>query len=270
MKENKNLVIFDVETTGISKQLDWIIQLSAIKIDKKTLKVIDEFDSYVIPAGQWVINPAATEINGLTEDFIKKNGKTLKEIGPKFIEFCEGADMGGYNSNTFDIMFLYKDFTYSGLQFDFDNRTWYDVYVSELRLHPNNLGNVFQRYYNKTMEDYGLDAHNSLSDVKATWGVLSAQLKTHNLTLDEMAEWNENQMLTPDGSIRNAARVGDVSLLVMTKGKYKDIDVYEVMKQDPDYMRWWAEKVASKYTLGKVREYCIRRKKEEELVKNAK
>ena len=54
MNENKNLVIFDLETTGLDKEVDQIIQISAIKVNDK-LEKIDSIDYMIEPDGNYSI-----------------------------------------------------------------------------------------------------------------------------------------------------------------------------------------------------------------------
>lgn len=261
MKENKFLVIFDVETSGLSLQ-DRIVQLSAIKVDKTSKKIISEFNHYIIPTGSWHISDGASKVNGLTDEFIKQHGVPLQSVLQEFIDLIEGSDMCGYNSNKFDVIRLYNELHSIGYEIDM-NRVWYDVYGMETHLRPNNLGSVFERYTGSSMEEAGLEAHDSLSDVKATWIVMQHQLKNNNLDFKDVEGWIENQMDSPEGSIRNASNPGHQIKYVFANGKYKDVDVYDVLKSDPSYMKWWAEKVATPYTKEKVRSYCKQLKSQE-------
>lgn len=255
------ICITDIETTGLSAQFDWIIQLSAVKFDRETFKIVDKFNRYVIPRGDWHIHPDATAVHGLTEEFIKSNGKSLKKIGPEYLDFIDGCDIMGYNSNQFDILRIYKDFTDSGLNFPIDGVQFYDVLGMERKIHPNDLGSVFGRYTGKTMEQAGLSAHDSLSDCMATLEVFKCQMELLDNDWDTINEWRENQLLTPDGTVRNVSPHGQQPLIVFNQGKYKDRDVYEVMKDDPGYMKWAAKNMFTSYTLNFVRKYCSERKR---------
>lgn len=249
----KNCVIFDTETTGLSKQHDWIIQLSAVKFDKETYKELGRFNHYIKPAGTYEIHPDAEATHGLSKEFIEREGKPMSEVGEEFLEFIEGCDLMGYNSNNFDAHFLYKDLAQAGLHLPMD-RQYYDVLGMERKIHPMNLGAVFARYTGKTMEDSGLSAHNAMSDVLATLEVFKHQMEF--LDYETIDEWQENQLLTPDGTVRNTAKQGDPALIVFSQGKYKDRDVYDVMNTDPSYMKWAAQNLFSSYTLNLVRDYC--------------
>lgn len=255
----KPIACFDVETTGLSPQHDWIIQLSAVKFDRDTFEELGRWNHYIKPNGPYEIVPAATEVHGLTKEFIEKNGKKLKEVGPSFLEFIDGCDMLGFNSNSFDIVMAFKDFANVGLNFPIADTMFYDARLIELKVRPNNLGSVYERYTGKTMEQAGLDAHNSLSDVLATIEIFKNQMQI--LDYDTINEWDENKVLVPDRTVRNASAHGQQPLIVFNQGKYKDRDVYEVMKDDPGYMKWAAKNMFTSYTLNFVRKYCSERKR---------
>lgn len=256
----KPIVIFDTETTGISKQFDWIIQLSGVKFDRETFEVIGKFNEYIIPRGEWHIHPDATEVHGLTEDFIKVNGRLLKEVGPEFLKFAEGCDFMGYNSNNFDVLMAYKDFTDSGIPFPVEGIQFYDVLGMERKIHPNTLGAVFERYAGKTMEQAGYQAHDSLGDCMATLDVFKHQMDLLDGDWETINGWQENQLLTPDGTVRNAAKQDEPMCIVFNQGKYRDRDVYDVANEDPGYMKWACEKMFSGYTVMLCRKYYAQKK----------
>lgn len=265
----KPIVILDTETTGLSKQFDWIIQLSGVKFDRETYEVLGKFNSYIIPRGDWHISADATEVHGLTEEFIKANGRPLKEAGAEFLEFIKGCDIMGYNSNQYDVLMIYKDFTDSGLVFPVDGIQFYDVLGMERKIHPNNLESVFARYTGMSMEQAGYPAHNSLGDCMATLDVFKHQMDLLCDDWDVINEWQENQLLTPDGTVRNAAKQGEPMLIVFNQGKYRDRDVYDVANEDPGYMKWACEKMFSGYTVALCRKYYAAKKKTETAKKSS-
>lgn len=260
MKEN-NLIVFDLETTGLSKQTDRTVQLAAVKIDRN-FKILDKFKSYIIPSGQWTMTPGAEVVHGLTREFIEENGKPLAEVAPDFLKFIEGCDYVTFNGNNFDVQILWLDFAREDLELPFEGRKFYDVCGMERVLNPNNLRACFERYTGQTMDAAGLEAHDALSDVLATVAVMRGQFEKYDLNWDKIDDWKENELLTPEGSIRDADGV-DGRILLFAFGKYKEKDVYEIMKSDPDYCRWWSQNVATPYTRNIVRKYVTERKEKD-------
>lgn len=267
MKQHSNIVVFDVETTGLDWKSDYILQLSAMKIRKSDFKILDKWSHYIKPCRAYTINPQAEVTHGLTREFIEKNGEDLKTLAPSFIAFCDGCDIAGYNSNSFDAKFIYKDFALAGCDFPLENRNFYDAFLIEKRLYPSRLAAIFHKYTGKTMEEAGLAAHDAMSDVTATAVVLKKQIQNHNLQWEDIDEWQENNLLTPDGTIRNAGLAGEPMLLVMATGKHRDEDIYELCKTEPQYIQWANQNLFSAYTRKKIAEYLKMRTSQE---KNSK
>jgi len=251
---NKYIVAFDVETTGLSQIDDYVIQLSAIKFEKHTYKRIKVFDHYIKPIRAYEIKPGAFEAHGLTKEFIEKNGVPLKSVAPEFVEMFEDADVLTFNGNHFDVNMIYKDLLAIGIEFPMEGKIFYDSYGIEVRLNPRKLSNVYFNYTGECLED----AHNSLADVGATIEVFKRQLEVlneDNETGEEVDQWSENQLYSPEGSIRNAAQGNEPERIVFNIGKYRDQEFMTVCKTDPGYISWFKDKVASPYTWRKLTKY---------------
>ena len=250
------IVFIDTETTGLNPQQDRILQISALKVDDE-FNEVGRWNHYIKPSGEYNISERAAEVHGLTKEFIEENGESLIDLADDLIQFINGCDVGGYNSNSFDWMFIYNELMRIGKCLDM-NRVFYDVLSIERKLHPNNLGAVYQRYTGKTMEEADLKAHDAMSDVIATAAVMREQLKIVNSDIDtygDIKTWSENQLISPEGSIRNA---GDTlsPRIVFTRGKYRDCDVYDIAQTDPSYCKWWSQKVATTISRSLVKKYC--------------
>ena len=67
------LVIFDIETTGLDKVKDQIIQFSGLKIDTETNTILEEFNEYIQPTGNYTIFLGAYFKHKLKYDEKKKS-----------------------------------------------------------------------------------------------------------------------------------------------------------------------------------------------------
>lgn len=252
------LVCIDVETTGLNPGVNRIIQLSAIKFDPSNWEVLGEFDEYINPTGVGtlpLIERSAQDIHHITPEFLKEHGKCRKEVFEEFLKFIDGCDYLTYNGNTFDFRFLSKDFEVEGVEFPIEDKKFFDAYAMECKFCPRDLSSVYKKYTSQEMEN----AHNSFSDVKATIEVFKGQIKEHNLDLEEISEWHENNLFDIDGFVRLS--YDEPQKILFNQGKYRNQDVADVLKIDPSYVHWWATAVAQPKVKEKVRNYLISLKK---------
>ncbi|MBP3059528.1 DNA polymerase III subunit alpha [Texas Phoenix palm phytoplasma] len=100
LKKN-SYVVFDLETTGLSKNIDKIIELSAVKIENG--KITDEcFNQLINP--EIDLSQKIIDLTGIQNDDLK-NKPTIEKVFPKFLEFIEGYTLVAHNA-FFDIGFL--------------------------------------------------------------------------------------------------------------------------------------------------------------------
>lgn len=248
---NKYVVVWDCETTGLNSKEDFIIQLACIKFEKDGGNVLEEKSWYIKPAHDFTISPKAQEVHGLSKDFILENGKYFKDISSEFFNMISDADLLTYNGNSFDIKFLNEECKRWGLDLPISNKMFYDAFAMECRFSPRDLSSVYKTYTGKDLEG----AHDALNDVRATKDVFLAQMKQRGLTYDDINEFQENKLLTPDGTIRNSASPGEDMRIVFNVGKYKDSEFMDVAKKDPSYIKWYMENLASHYAKNILKEY---------------
>jgi len=253
---NKYITCFDVETTGLSPQEDYIIQLAMVKFDPQTREVVDSRMWYIEPIHAYTITPGAFEAHGLTKEFLKENGVSLKSIAPEIIDFVKDSDYLSYNGNSFDVKFVHKDLALVGFAFPMEGKIFYDAFSIYKVYHPSTLSQVYKNFTGKDLEN----AHDAFADVNATITVFNCLRDEQNVSLEELAEMKENQMLSPEGSIRRATNMGeDGDYIVFAVGKYKDVEFCEVLQKDYGYVKWFMTNVASDYTKNVLKEYCKRK-----------
>ena len=248
---NEYIVCLDTETTGLDSKNDFIIQLSLIKFKKDTFEQVLERNWYILPQHKFSISKGAFEAHGISEEFIHQNGVSIKSIAPDFLELIKDADFLTYNGNNFDFKFIVKDFQLAGYDIDMDNKMFYDSFAMEVRKSPRNLGAIYKKYTGEDLEG----AHDALNDVRATVEVFKHQLQDTEYEYETINEWNENKMLAPEGFIRDAALPGEPMRIVFSTGKYKDSEFMQICKDDPSYIKWYMENIASGYTRKKLRQY---------------
>ena len=122
-KIEKDIIFFDLETTGILLKEDRIIEICAIKFKKDGSKLT--YQSRINPEKE--IHPQATEVHRIkNEDLV--GCPTFKDLSDDLFNFFNGCDLGGYNCLLFDIPILYEEFSRCGKNINFFGETSYSIH----------------------------------------------------------------------------------------------------------------------------------------------
>src|SRR5262245_46579761 len=109
------LVVFDVETTGLSPGTgDRIIEIAALRIRDR--KPIEEFHSFINP--KRAVSVGAFMVNGITPQMLARAPEAA-EIMPRFWKFVNGSHVIGHNVR-FDVGFVVHEFSRTNLAWDAD------------------------------------------------------------------------------------------------------------------------------------------------------
>lgn len=224
----KYLVSYDIETTGLDKTKDQIIQFAAIKIDTQKHKIVDSKNIFIQPVGNYSISIQAFFKHGITPEFLKDKPH-FKDVAQEIFDFFVDCDILTYNGCSFDNSFLATEFGRIGIEWDTTNYTNYDAFLTEKRRNGNTLEDSFKRYCGKTMAEAGLSAHDALSDVKATYAIFRHQ--------NEIEPVEAEKILVADNTVA-LMEFKDNLEACFTLGKYKSIPVKYVNNIDPSYIKW--------------------------------
>ncbi len=99
----KDLVVFDIETTGFSSVHDKIIEIGAVKI--RDGLVIEEFSRFVNP--ERPIPMKITELTGISDQMVK-DADTVESVIKEFYTFSQEATLVAHNAY-FDMGFVRKN-----------------------------------------------------------------------------------------------------------------------------------------------------------------
>jgi len=244
----RNLIFFDIESTGLNVIRDRIIQLAMIRYHKDGSAPIEK--CYLINPGI-PISEEAMAVHGITPKDVA-NKPTFLQLAKEIFEFIGDADLAGYNSNRFDIPVLMEEFARAGIDFDIDSRRTIDVQRIFYKMEPRTLAAAYQFYCQKNIEN----AHDAMEDVRATIAVLDGQLKKYN-GQDFVPEEGEvipapikNDVpslydFTNDQNILDATqrlKYNHNGTVVFNFGKYMGRPAAEVLYNDQQYYHWMLNK----------------------------
>lgn len=222
------LAFFDIESTGINPATDRIVELAIIRINPDGEKV--RFRRLVHPGIS--IPKESSDIHGITDEMVR-DAPSFKDIANEVAVFLENCDLGGYNSNRFDVPLLVEEFLRAGVPFSMSNRRLLDVQKIYHKMEPRTLSAAYQFYCQKSLED----AHTATADVEATWEVLQAQIDKYPAIGHTM---NSILQFTGEDKIVDMARrfVFKGEEIIFNFGKYKGKAAHIIFKEEPQYYDW--------------------------------
>ena len=229
-KPEKEIVIFDLETTGLDKQKDRIVQIALVRLDRN-LQIVDHYEAKVNP--EMPITEQASEVHGITDDDVKDK-PIFKDIHQEVLDRFKGADIGGYNNISFDIPFLANEFIRCGrLLWPSPTTLIFDSKAILAAAFPRTLKAAVKIYLN---EEFDEEAHDALADATKTAEVFREQLSEHN------DEFNVKTWQQFADVCRHGNRYIDAGRLFYVQqetiyfgfGKHQD----EEVRKNPNYVRW--------------------------------
>ena len=216
------MAIFDLETTGTNIGSDRIVEICIIKIHP----------------------------DGREEVLTRRLNPGIPippELGPHILQFLANCDMGGYNSNKFDVPLLVEEFLRADLDFDLKGRKFVDVQNIFHKMEPRTLKAAYKFYCNRDLEN----AHSAEADTRATYEVLLSQIERYENTEYLTTEGKLIKPITNDVKAlhefsfhnRNADLVGHIifnpkNQEIFNFGKHKGKTVEEIFNHEPSYYDW--------------------------------
>ena len=226
---SRPIAFIDLETTGVNLSTDRIVEVAIVKIlQDGTRQVKRKLINPEMPIPQHSI-----DIHGITNEMVK-DAPTFKQAANELKQFIENCDMGGYNSNRFDIPMLMEEFLRIGMTVDLSTRRMIDVQHIFYTMEPRTLSAAYKFYCEKEL----ISAHSAEADVNATIDVLLSQIKRYphlgNSIESILAVIGEEKVV--DYARRFV--FDDKGIEVFNFGKHKGRPVIDVLKAEPQYYDW--------------------------------
>jgi DNA polymerase-3 subunit epsilon len=226
---NKPICFFDLETTGVNISKDRIVEISILKVHPNGKE----------ESKTWLVNPEipipkeVTAIHGISNEDVADK-PNFKELAKEIHNMIKDADLGGFNSNRFDIPLLAEEMLRADVDFDMKNRVAVDVQTIFHKMEQRTLSAAYRFYCNKNLDD----AHSAEVDTKATYEVLKAQIEKYdNLDNDVkfLADFSARKKFADFAGFITFNKDDEECF---SFGKHKGKRVEDVLRDEPGYFGW--------------------------------
>ncbi|MEM5564662.1 3'-5' exonuclease [Psychroserpens sp. AS72] len=225
----KPICFFDLETTGINITNDRIVEISILKVypDGKE----ETYTKRVNPTIP--IPPEVTLVHGISDEDVA-DAPTFKDISKEVYQLIKDCDLGGFNSNRFDIPVLAEEMLRADVDFDMKTTKSIDVQTIFHKMEQRTLSAAYKFYCDKSLDN----AHSAEADTLATYEVLKAQLDRYeDLENDAnfLAEFSSRKKFADFAGFITYNKEG---IECFSFGKHKGKLVTEVLDKEPGYFGW--------------------------------
>lgn len=166
--KNKEIVVFDVESTGLDVFNDEVVEIAAIKFNKD--KEISRFQKF-IKNKKPVLE--SFYIHGYSDEFLEENGHSKEEVFKEFNSYIKDCILLGHNVS-YDINILKNNMNKINMNFDnyvnyFDTLDISKRYVKSIDYKLETLSNILKINHKPT--------HNAMDDIIATKMIFQSLVK---------------------------------------------------------------------------------------------
>ncbi len=229
LKLTRPICFFDLETTGTNVAQDRIVEISILKIYPNGNK----------ESKTWLVNPEkeipaeVVAIHGISNEKVA-NEPTFKMLSKKIYNMIKDSDLGGFNSNRFDIPLLAEEMLRADIDFDMKNMVSVDVQTIFHKMEKRTLEAAYKFYCDKDLTD----AHSAEADTIATYEVLLSQLDRYpelENNIKKLAEFSTHKKTV---DFAGFITVDEEEEEIFAFGKHKGRKVLEVLDKEPGYFGW--------------------------------
>lgn len=222
------IAFIDLETTGTNLATDRIVEVAIVKVGLDGSRQAKR--KLINP--QMTIPKGASDVHGITNEMVK-DAPVFKQVANEIKQFIDHCDIGGYNSNRFDVPLLVEEFLRAGLEFSVEGRKLIDVQRVFHMMEQRTLSAAYKFYCEKTLDG----AHSAEVDATATWEILQAQIERYpqiGVTLEAICTFCGEEDV-----VDFARRFIKVDCReVFNFGKHKGKCVEDILKAEPQYYDW--------------------------------
>ncbi|HAT4246519.1 TPA: UvrD-helicase domain-containing protein [Clostridium perfringens] len=185
--EKENIIVFDVESTGVDVTEDEIIQIAAIKLNKKG-EVVDKFEKFLKNK-----KPVKDSyyVHGFSDEMLQRIGEDKEKVLKEFVEYSKDSIIVGHNVQ-YDINILCSELERSNLgkpKF----KTFYDTLDIYRRFYPGNINYKLENL-SKVYDTKHKPSHDAMDDIITTGELLVRAIneKIKETSMERMALMSKN------------------------------------------------------------------------------
>jgi len=231
MKLKNDLVVLDIESTGVWIEKDRIIEIALLKYKPDGSKEV--LHTKVNPG--MAIPAHITELTGISDRDVQ-DSPTFKSLSRQVANFLERSDFGGYNIERFDLPLLQRELSDAGIAFAWDDRKIYDAQKVYHLNEKRDLSAAYQFYCGKEL----VGAHSALADSEAVYDILKQQLAKYGEGREDIAFLEKFEYISPmefyDEDRKFCWWNGK---LYPSFGKFRrKLSLDEIARKEPSYLNW--------------------------------
>ncbi len=225
----KPICFFDLETTGTDIGKDRIVEICILKI----------FPNGNKESKTWLVNPTipipaeTTAIHGISNEKIA-NEPTFATLAPTIHNMIKDSDLGGFNSDRFDIPLLAEELLRAGVDFDMKGKVSVDVQTIFHKKEERTLGAAYQFYCQQSLEN----AHTAEADTVATYEILKAQLDRYPDLVNDIKSLSAFSTRKKNVDFAGMIAFDKDDQEIFTFGKHKGQKVAKILETEPSYFNW--------------------------------
>jgi DNA polymerase-3 subunit epsilon len=144
------------------------------------------------------------------------------------------SDLGGFNSDRFDIPLLAEELLRAGVDFDMKNRVSVDVQTIFHKKEERTLSAAYKFYCAQNLEN----AHSAEADTMATYEILKAQLDRYPDLENDIKLLSEYTTRKKSVDFAGFIALNAEGKEIFTFGKNKGLLVEDVLDKEPGYYGW--------------------------------
>lgn len=251
LKLTRPICFFDLETTGINVAKDRIVEIAILKV----------FPNGNKESKTWLVNPEmpipaeSSAIHGITDAKVA-NEPTFKALSREIYNLIKDSDIGGFNSDRFDIPLLAEEMLRAEVDFDMKNAVSVDVQTIFHKMEKRTLSAAYKFYCDKDLTS----AHSAEADTMATYEVLLSQLDRYpdlENNVKKLAEFSSHKRTV---DFAGFIIWDEDEEEIFSFGKHKGRKVHDVLEKEPGYFSWilnadfplYTKKVLTQIKLSKL------------------